>query len=51
MFHALAEQIEDFLGILFAVYRYASKNDFMETDTNTMKEILELVQEKLKILA
>ena len=47
LFHASSEQIEDFRGILFAVYRYAGKADFVEADVNTMKEILELVQEKL----
>lgn len=47
LFHASAKQIGDFRGILFAVYRYAGKADFVEADVNAMKEILELVQEKI----
>ena len=47
LFHASAKQIDDFRGTLFAVYRYAGKADFVEADVNAMKEILELVQEKI----
>ena len=47
LFHASSKQIEDFRGVLFVVYRYAGKADFIEADANTMKEILELVEEKL----
>lgn len=48
LFHASAKQIDDFRGILFSLYRYAGKADFVEADVNAMKEILELVQEKIK---
>ncbi len=48
LFHASAKQIDDFRGILFAVYRYAGKAEFAEADVITMNEILELVQEKIK---
>lgn len=47
LFHASARQIEDFRGTLFAIYRYAGKTDFIEADINTMKELLQVVQEKI----
>lgn len=47
LFNSSSKQIIEFRKILFAVYRYASKADFIEADKNTMEEILELVQEKL----
>lgn len=47
LFHASAKQIEDFRGILFAIYRYAGKADFIEADINTMKELLQVIQEKI----
>lgn len=47
LFNASAKQIGDFRGALFAVYRYASKADFLETDVATMKEMLRLIETKL----
>ncbi|MCM1385768.1 MAG: KAP family NTPase [Bacillus sp. (in: Bacteria)] len=47
LFHASAKQIDDFRDMLFAVYRYAEKADFVEEDVIMMEEILELVQEKI----
>lgn len=47
LFQASARQIEDFRGTLFAIYRYAGKADFIEADINTMKELLQVVQEKI----
>ena len=47
IFHSSSEQIMKFRSILFAVYRHASKADFIESDKNTMEEILKLVQKKL----
>lgn len=47
LFHASAKQIDDFRGVLLAVYRNARKADFIEADVNAMKEILELVQRKI----
>ncbi len=47
LFHASAKQIGNFRGVLFAVYRYAGKADFIETDVATMKEILVLLQARL----
>ena len=47
LFNASAKQLGDFRGTLFAVYRYASKAEFMETDVAAMKEILRLIQSKL----
>lgn len=47
LFHASAKQIDDFRGVLFAVYRHAEKADFVEADVNAMKEILEIIQEKI----
>ncbi len=47
LFNASAKQLGDFRGTLFAVYRYASKADFLETDVAAMKEMLRLIQAKL----
>ena len=47
LFNASAKQIGDFRGALFAVYRYASKADFLETDVAAMKEMLRLIETKL----
>lgn len=47
LFHASAKQIDDFRGVLLAVYEYARKADFIDADVNAMKEILELVQGKI----
>lgn len=47
LFNASAKQLGDFRGTLFAVYRYASKAEFLETDVAAMKEILRLIQSKL----
>lgn len=47
LFHASAKQIGDFREALFAVYRYASKADFLETDVAAMKEMLRLIETKL----
>lgn len=44
LFHSSAKQIHDFRGVLFAVYRYAGKEDFVEADVNAMKDILGAVQ-------
>lgn len=47
LFCASSKQINDFRGTLFAVYRYASKAEFIEADVMTMREILRLVQERV----
>lgn len=47
LFNASAKQIGDFRVALFAVYRYASKADFLETDVAAMKEMLRLIETKL----
>lgn len=47
LFNASAKQICAFRGVLFAIYRYANKTDFLETDVAAMKEILELIQAKV----
>lgn len=47
LFNASAKQLGDFRGTLFAVYRYASKADFLETDVAAMKELLRLIEAKL----
>ena len=47
LFNASAKQLDDFRGTLFAVYRYASKAEFLETDVVAMKEFLRLIQLKL----
>ncbi|MDE6434377.1 MAG: KAP family NTPase [Lachnospiraceae bacterium] len=38
-------QIDDFRGILFAVYRDARKNEFDEKDVEALRKLLELVEE------
>ncbi len=47
LFCASSKQIMNFRGALFAVYRYAGKTDFVEADINAMREILELIQQKI----
>lgn len=41
-----AAQLQNFRGILFAVYRHASKNEFDEKDVEAMNLLLQLVEEK-----
>lgn len=47
LFGASSKQIMEFRDVLFAIYRYAGKADFIEADINTMKELLQVVQEKI----
>ena len=47
LFRASSKQINDFRGTLFAVYRHASKAEFIEADIMTMRELLRLVQERV----
>ena len=47
LFHASAKQIDDFRGMLFAVYRYATKTDFIEADLKTMEELLSFIEERI----
>lgn len=37
LFGASSKQIMEFRDVLFAIYRYAGKADFIETDINTIK--------------
>jgi hypothetical protein len=39
-----AAQLQNFRGILFAVYRHAGKNEYDENDIESMKELLELLK-------
>lgn len=48
LLHSSSKQIHSFRGVLFAVYRYANKDDFVQEDCNVMKEILRLVQDKIE---
>lgn len=41
-----SEQLQDFRGILFAIYRHAGKGEFDEKDIETMKQLLAKVEEK-----
>ena len=41
-----SEQLHDFRGILFAVYRNAGKGEFNEKDIEAMKQLLAIVEEK-----
>lgn len=47
LFGASSKQIMEFRDVLFAVYRHAGKADFIETDISTMKELLQMIQEKI----
>ena len=42
-----AEQIHDFRGILFAIYRNAAKKSFVEADITTMQELQQKLNESL----
>ena len=48
LMEATSKQIDDFRGILFAVYRYAVKGQFDEKDINSMKNLLILLEGKCK---
>jgi hypothetical protein len=39
-----AAQLQNFRGILLAVYRHADKNEYDENDIESMKELLELLK-------
>lgn len=43
--HCTSEQMNDFRGILLAVFRNASKNQFDKKDVEMMKQLLELIEE------
>lgn len=45
LFDSSSAQIQDFRGVLFAVYRYAGKNEFDEKDVDAMRKLLGLVRE------
>lgn len=47
LFDASSKQIMEFRDVLFVVYRHAGKADFIETDISTMKELLQMIQEKI----
>ncbi len=42
-----ADQINDFRGILLAVYQYATKLDFDEKDLEFMKSLLEMIEKQM----
>lgn len=42
-----SKQLQNFRGILFAVYRYAKKGEFDEADIEAMKQLLKLIEVKL----
>ncbi len=48
LFSSSAKQISVFRDVLFAVYRYASKIDFIETNIDTMKTVIELIQKRVE---
>lgn len=41
-----SEQLQDFRGILFAIYRHAGKGEFDEKDIEALEQLLENVKEK-----
>lgn len=46
LMHCDASQLHDFRGILWAVYRHATKGSFIENDIETMQQLLEKILEK-----
>lgn len=48
LFHSSSKQISDFRGTLLAVYRHASKAEFIEADLIAMRELLSSVQERMR---
>lgn len=42
-----SKQLDDFRGILFAIYRHAGKGEFDENDIDAMKQLLKKVEEKI----
>ncbi len=48
LMEATSKQIDDFRGILLAVYRYAVKGQFDEKDIDSMNNLLILLEEKCK---
>lgn len=44
--HCDASQLDNFRGILWAVYRHASKGSFIENDTEALQQLLEKILEK-----
>lgn len=38
-----SEQLQNFRGILFTVYRYAKRGEFDEADVQAMKQLLKLI--------
>ena len=47
LFGASSKQIMEFRDVLFAIYRHAGKADFREADIHTMKELLQVLEEKI----
>lgn len=47
LFHSSSKQIGDFRGILFAVYRDASKAEYIEADIIALRELLSSVQKRM----
>lgn len=47
LFQASSKQISDFRDTLFAVYRHAGKEEFIEDDIMAMRKLLTLVQERI----
>ncbi len=48
IFACTAEQLQDVRGILFAVYRYCQKGDFIEADIDFMTELKHRIEMKMK---
>lgn len=46
LMHCDASQLHDFRGILWAVYRHATKGSFIENDIEVMQQLLEKILEK-----
>lgn len=46
LMHCDASQLHDFRGILWAVYRHATKGSFIENDIEVMQHLLEKILEK-----
>lgn len=48
LFRCTAQQIDDFRGAMFSVYRHAVSRDFEESDRKVMQELLDIINIKKK---
>ena len=47
LFNCTSAQLDDWRGIMFAIYRHSTKADFLEKDRFFMEELIEKINELL----